>query len=149
MSSSAAPQRSSTEIVLAALALIYSTKATRALDCYHDDVELIGYAPVEFFPQMGTRRGKAAAMEMLAALRDSYMTMRHEAEFIAADGDDVAVILRLHLQKANGRIVQIQDASFFKLRDGLIVQQRQFIDSFDALQQMLEVDLTDVLARGR
>jgi len=149
VSSGAASGRSSKEIVLAALALIYSTEAMRAIDAYHDDVDFIGYAPVEFFPQMGARRGKAAAMEMLAALRDSYTQMRHEVEFIAADGDDVAVILRLHMQKTNGRIVQIQDASFFKLRDGLIVQQRQFIDSFDALQQILEVDLTEVVARGQ
>ena len=149
MSSGGAPDGSPKEIVLAALALIHSSETMRALDYYHDDVELIGHAPVEFFPQMGARRGKAAAMAMLSALSDGYTNMRHEVEFIAADGDDVAVVLRLHMQKRNGRIVQIQDASFYKVSCGLIVQQRQFIDSFDALQQLLEVDLTEVLAQNR
>jgi len=139
---------SAKEVVLAAIAMIHSENAAQALDYYHDDVDFIGYAPVEFFPQMGVRRGKAEVTASVTSVHERFSKMRHEIEFIAAEGDEVAVMLRLHLQKqANDRIVQFQVANFFKVRDGLIVQQRQFFDSFDVLQQVLEVDLADVLAK--
>jgi uncharacterized protein len=140
--------KSPKEVVLTTIALIHSSDAAKALDYYHDDVDFIGYAPVEFFPQMGVRRGKKAAMGTVTSIHERYARMRYEIEFIAVDGDDVAVILRLHMQKqANDRVVQLQVANFFKVRDGLIVQQRQFFDSFDVLQQILEVDLAEVLEK--
>ena len=139
---------SAKEVVLAAIDVIHSNNAARALDYYHDDVDFIGYAPVELFPHMGARHGKAEAMRTVTALHQQFSRMRHEIEFIAAEGDAVAVILRLHLQKQeNDRIIQLQVANFFQVRDGLIVQQRQFFDSFDVVQQVLEVDLAEVLTK--
>jgi uncharacterized protein len=85
----------------------------------------------------------------LVSLHERYSSTRHEIEFVAADGTDVATQLRVHLQKqVNDRIIQFQVANFFRLKDGLIVRQRQFIDSFDVLQVM-EVDLGELLTRLR
>jgi ketosteroid isomerase-like protein len=142
--------RPAKEIVVAALDAIYSRDAARAAAFYHDDVDFIGYAPIEFFPGMGVKRGKASVMGTVTSVHERYSSMRHEVEFIAAEGDNVAVMLRVHLQKqANERIVQFQVANFYRLKDGLIVQQRQFMDSFDLLQQVMEVDLGDLLKRLR
>ena len=103
---------SAKEVVLAAIDVIHSNNAARALDYYHDDVDFIGYAPVELFPHMGARHGKAEAMRTVTALHQQFSRMRHEIEFIAAEGDAVAVILRLHLQKQeNDRIIQLQVAN--------------------------------------
>jgi uncharacterized protein len=141
---------SAREIVLAALAAIYGHDAATTATLYHDDVDYIGYAPIEFFPGMGVKRGKAELMSAVASLHERYSSMRHEIEFIAAEGDSVATRLRVHMQKqANDRILQFQVANFFKLKDGLIMQQRQFIDSFDVLQQVMEVDLGELVTRLR
>jgi limonene-1,2-epoxide hydrolase len=141
---------SAKEVVLAAIEAIYSHDPAQAADYYHDDIDYIGYAPIDFFPTMGVRRGKAEAMETIATVQERYSERRYEIEFIAAEEDRVAVILRVHLQKqANDRIVQFQSAHFYKVQDGLIVQQRQFFDSFDLLQQVMEVDLAEVLKRKR
>jgi ketosteroid isomerase-like protein len=142
--------RSARDIVTGALNAIYSRDAARAATFYHDDVDYIGYAPIEFFPGMGAKRGRTDLMSAVASLHERYSSMRHEIEFMAAEGDTVATLLRVHLQKqGNARIVQFQVANFFRLKDGLIVQQRQFIDSFDVLQQVMEVDLGDLLKRLR
>lgn len=142
--------RPAREIVTDALNAIYSRDAAGAATFYHDDVDYIGYAPIEFFPGMGAKRGRIDLMSAVASLHERYSSMRHEIEFMAAEGDTVATLLRVHLQKqGNARIVQFHVANFFRLKDGLIVQQRQFIDSFDVLQQVMEVDLGDVLKRLR
>jgi ketosteroid isomerase-like protein len=142
--------RPAKETVLAALDAIYSRDAAGAAMFYHDDVEYIGYAPIEFFPGMGFKRGKADLMSAVTSLHQRYSSMRHEIEFIAAEDDTVATLLRVHMRKQeNARIVQFQVANFFRLKDGLIAQQRQFIDSFDVLQQVMEVDLGELLARLR
>src|SRR5687768_10218677 len=121
---------SAKEIVLDALDAIYSRDAARALAHYHDDIDFIGYAPVEFFPRMRVRRGKADVMQTVASVHARYSDMRYEMQFVAADADSVAVVLRVHMQKqANARIVQMQVANFYRVRDGLIVEQRQFFDS--------------------
>ena len=141
---------SAREVVLAAIEAIYSHDPAQAADYYHDDVDYIGYAPIDFFPTMGARRGKADVMQTITAVQDRYSERRYEIEFITAEDDRVAVILRVHLQKqASDRIVQFQSAHFYRVQDGLIVQQRQFIDSFDLLQQVMEVDLAEVLKQRR
>ena len=142
--------RPAKEIVMGALDAIYGRDVARAATFYHDDIDYIGYAPIEFFPGMGAKRGRSDLMRAIASLHERYSSMRHEVEFIAAEGDTVATLVRVHLQKqGNARIVQFQVANFFRLKDGLIAQQRQFIDSFDVLQQVMEVDLSDVLSRLR
>ena len=142
--------RPAKEIVMGALDAIYGRDVARAATFYHDDIDYIGYAPIEFFPGMGAKRGRSDLMRAIASLHERYSSMRHEVEFIAAEGDTVATLVRVHLQKqGNARIVQFQVANFFRLKDGLIAQQRQFIDSFDVLQQVMEVDLGELLKRLR
>jgi len=42
-------------------------------------------------------------------------------------------------------MVQFDIASFFTLRDGLIAQIREVIDTFDLIEQVLERDVSAVL----
>ena len=44
-------------------------------------------------------------------------------------------------KRSNDRIVQIDIADFYTLRDGRICQIHQFLDSFDLVQQVLERDV--------
>ena len=45
----------------------------------------------------------------------------------------------------NERIVQFDLAAFYTLRDGLITEIREILDSFDLVQQILERDVAAVL----
>jgi len=48
-------------------------------------------------------------------------------------------------KQQNDRIVQFDLAAFYTLRDGLITEIREILDSFDLVQQVLERDVTAVL----
>ncbi len=57
-----------------------------------------------------------------------------------------AVLLRVFFHKrSNRRVVQFDIATFFTLRDGLIAEIREVIDSFDLVEQVLERDVSAVL----
>jgi ketosteroid isomerase-like protein len=47
-------------------------------------------------------------------------------------------------QRSTNRIIQLLVAHFMRLRDGRIIEMREFMDSFDAVQQVLghEIDMT-------
>jgi ketosteroid isomerase-like protein len=65
---------------------------------------------------------------------------------IVAEGDKVAVLIRLFLRKRNNnRMVQFDIAVFYTLRDGRVAQIREVMDTFDVVEQVLERDLSAVL----
>jgi len=70
--------------------------------------------------------------------------MHHEVLFIAADDNRVATIVRVHLRKrSNDRMIEFLSADFYTLRNGLIIEQREFLDSFDLVQQVLEREVIE------
>jgi hypothetical protein len=68
---------------------------------------------------------------------------------MAVDGDKVATMQFISLRKRNDdRVVHLEAAEFYTLRDGLILVHRSFFDSFDFVQQVLGRDLTDSFAES-
>ena len=127
------------EHVLGYLHAIYARDIAKALTFLDDEFDFVGHVPVELFPHLGARHGKAEIAETLNAVQKRYASMHHEVLFIAAEADRVATILRVHLRKrSNDRMIDFLTADFYTLRNGLIVEQRQFLDSFDLVQQVLE-----------
>jgi len=125
--------------VLNFLDAFYSGDIEGALACCSDDIDFVAHAPVDILPHMGHRKGKAAVREMWQAVHARYSGMRHEVPIIVAEGDKVAACIRVLFRKrSNDRVVQIDIADFYRFRDGRIAQIRQFLDSFDLVQQVLE-----------
>jgi len=121
-----------------------------ALSRCSDDVDFLTHAPIDILPHMGPCRGKAELREMWKTVHARYSGIRYEAPIMLAEGDKVAAYLRAFFKKrSNERIVQFDVAIFYTLRDGQIAQIREIIDSFDLVQQVLEIDLAAVLAKGR
>jgi ketosteroid isomerase-like protein len=57
---------------------------------------------------------------------------------VLADGDRAAVISEIAMvQRATGRTIRCRVASFYRVRDGRVVEYQGFIDSFDAVEQAL------------
>jgi ketosteroid isomerase-like protein len=139
----------SRQVILDYLEASYSGDLDRAAAFYDDDIDFICYAPVEFFPTLGQKRGKAEMMIALTGLRDRFNVVDYTVTFITADGDQVALSLVLRLHSIdNDRIIRLDIANFFTLREGRIVTYRQFIDSFDVVQQMLGRDLVSAILKS-
>jgi ketosteroid isomerase-like protein len=121
----------------------YSGDAAAAAACCADDFDSVTYAPIELFPHLGHKRGKAWVGEAIAIQTARYAARKHDIVFMAAEGPRVATMTRAALTKrSDGRVVQMDVAEFFTLAGGRIVQHRSFFDSFDFVQQVLGRDLT-------
>ena len=136
------------KIVCEFLDAFYSGNVEGALALCTDDIDFLSYAPVELLPHLGQRRGKQQVAETWTTLHARYSSMRYELPQLVADGDRAACIIRIFFQKsARDRILQTEVADFYTLRDGRIAKVRQFMDSFNVVEQVLEVDVAALLKR--
>jgi ketosteroid isomerase-like protein len=136
--------------VLNFLDAFYAGDIEGALAHCSDDVDFLANAPIDILPHMGHRRGKAEVRQMWQTIHARYSSMRYELPIIVAEGDRVAVIIRVFFRKrSNDRIVQFDLAAFYTLRDGRIAEIREILDTFDLVQQVLERDVGAVLAEGK
>jgi ketosteroid isomerase-like protein len=132
--------------VLNFLKMLYSGDIEGALGRCSDDISFVANAPVDILPHMGSHHGKAEVGKMWATLHARYSGMRYEPPILVAEGDKVATLLRVFFRKRhNNRILQFDLAAFYTLREGLISEIREILDSFDLVQQVLERDVTMLL----
>ena len=104
----------------------------------HDDIEWIIYGPVQVFPFHGPRRGKAQVLDALAAIGKDYLLERYVPEIIIVEDDRAAVVSDAAFkQRATGRTLTMRLANFLRFRDGLLVEFREFSDTFDVVEQAL------------
>jgi ketosteroid isomerase-like protein len=140
-------ERTNRQCVLSLLDDFSAGDVEGALACCTDDVDFLTHAPIDILPHMGARRGKAEMREMWTTVHDRYSSIRYEMPMLLAEADKVAVYVRAFFTKrSNERVVQFDMAVFYTLRDGRVAQIREIIDSFDLVQQVLEIDLSAVLA---
>jgi ketosteroid isomerase-like protein len=141
------PDQATRQCVIDFLDGYYDGDASRVMACCAEDFESIVYAPVELFPHLGHQRGRQWGVEATRILRARYASRRYELTFMAVEGEKASTMVRVSLKKRNDhRIMQLQIADFFTLRDGLILSHRAFFDSFDLVQQVLGRDLTEAFA---
>jgi ketosteroid isomerase-like protein len=127
----------------------YSGDAAAATACCDKELDSITYAPIELFPHLGHKHGSAWVAEAIKTQRKRYTSRTYEIKFMAVDGDKVATMQFISLRKRNDeRVVHLEAAEFYTLRDGLILVHRSFFDSFDFVQQVLGRDLTDSFAES-
>jgi ketosteroid isomerase-like protein len=144
--SNVAMTESTRKTILDFLEAFYSGDTARALDLCTDDIDFLAHAPVELLPHLGHRRGRQQLAETWKTLHTRYSEMRYEVPHLVAEEDRAACIIRLFFRKSRrDRVVQTDIADFYTLRDGRIAQIRQFMDSFNVVEQVLEQDLTALL----
>ena len=116
-----------------------------ALNSFADDAVLISYAPIEVFPYLGRQHGKAAIAETMRKVHAEFEILTYQPIFMVVEDDSAAAIVMARLrQRSTSRIIQLLVAHFMRLQDGRIVEMREFMDSFDAVEQVLgrELDTT-------
>ena len=135
--------------VLKFLDAYYSGDAKTATECCDEELDSITYAPIELFPHLGHKHGRAWVAEAIKTQQKRYAHRKYEMKLMAVDGDNVATMQFISLTKRNDeRVVHLEAAEFFSLRAGRILIHRSFFDSFDFVQQLLGRDLTDSFASG-
>ena len=138
------PENLNKQRILNCLKAGYAGDIERAARYFDEDIDFIGYAPVEIFPTLGQKSGKAAMMRALVALHGLYRRIEYEVTSIVAEDDRVALTLDVRMfARDDDRMIRLQFANFYTLRHGRICVFRQFMDSFDAVQQKLRRDLIE------
>ncbi|MDI1262951.1 MAG: nuclear transport factor 2 family protein [bacterium] len=119
-----------------------------ALRYCDDDIESMVYLPVELFPHLGPRRGKAAIAELMEIHQARYSARRFEVKFLVADEARAAAIIDLtFIKRSDRRVLQLPSGNFFTLRRGLIVELRSFFDTVDMIEQLSGKELVGPLLR--
>lgn len=132
--------------VLRYLEASYAGDIDAALACCTDDVTTLAYLPVELFPHLGPRQGKAAIAELLRHQAARYSKRGFEITFLTASADGAAAILEVSLTKrTDGRVIRLTAGNFFSFRHGLIAGMRSFLDTVDAIEQLTGRDVVNML----
>jgi hypothetical protein len=135
--------------VLRFLDAYYSGDAATATACCDEELDSITYAPIELFPHLGHKHGRAWVAEAIKTQQKRYASRKYEIKLMAVDGDNVATMQFISLRKRNDdRVVHLEAAEFYTLRAGRILVHRSFFDSFDFVQQLLGKDLTESFANS-
>ena len=103
------PENLNKRRILDYLNACYAGDIERASSYYDDDIDFIAYAPIEIFPTLGQKRGKAAMTRSLVGMRAMYRLIEYEVTSIVAEGDRVALMLDLRLSSRDGdRVISLQ-----------------------------------------
>jgi ketosteroid isomerase-like protein len=104
----------------------------------HDDIDWIIHGPARIFPFEGPRRGKAAVLEVLAAIGAQFELKSYVPEVVIVEGDRAAVLSNTSfVQRSTGRTLSLRLVNFMRVQDGQIIEFREFSDTFDTVEQAL------------
>ena len=114
----------------------------RVAEFIHDDIDWIMYAPVSVFPFAGPRRGRNAVLEAMAAIAERFSLEEYKREVVIAEGDRAALMSDVSFkQRATGRILRFRTANFLRFQGDRLVEFREFVDTFDVVEQALGREL--------
>ena len=103
-----------------------------------DDVDWAIYGPIDMFPFLGARRGKAAVIEVIRQIADNVRVHRFERETIMLGVDSAASMLRYSLTMLDSnKPISLRLAHFAQFREGRLTNIRVLVDTFDLVEQAL------------
>ena len=103
-----------------------------------EDVDWAIYGPIEMFPFLGARRGKAAVLEVIRQITDNFRIHRFDRESIMLGVDSASSMMRYSLTVLDsGKPVNLRVAHFARFRAGRLFSLRVLVDSFELAEQAL------------
>ena len=103
-----------------------------------DDVDWAIYGPIDMFPFLGARRGKAAVLEVCRQIADNVRIHRHDRETVMLGADSASSMLRYSLTALDSnKPISLRVAQFAQFRAGKLISLRVLIDTFDLVEQAL------------
>jgi ketosteroid isomerase-like protein len=110
------------------------------------DVDWLVQGPVDVFPFLGQRHGKAAVLEGYREIARKLEITGYEVEKLLVDGACAAALIRITaIVVMTGKVMSIRTSQFSRFRDGKLVEMRAVLDSFDMVEQTIGRPL-DVLS---
>lgn len=114
----------------------------RALDdlaaMIDDNVEWAVFGPIDMFPFLGARNGKAAVLEVCRQIADNVRVHRFERESMLLGDDSGAAMMRFTLTALDSnRPISLRLAQFARFKDGCLTHMRVVVDTFDLVEQAL------------
>ena len=107
-------------------------------DLIDDDVDWAIYGPIDMFPFLGARRGKAAVLEVLRHIADNIRVRRFDRESIMLGVDSAASMLRYSLTTLDSdKPLSLRIAHFAQFKAGRLTNLRVLVDTFDLVEQTL------------
>jgi ketosteroid isomerase-like protein len=107
------------------------------LNSINDD-EYISYAPVKVFPFLGHHRGKSGDVFGVTRSDLAFDFVSCEPVSMVIEADHAAAIIFARaVNRATGRSVQGMLAHFMRFHNGKLIEIREFMDSFSAVEQTL------------
>jgi ketosteroid isomerase-like protein len=101
-----------------------------------DDVDWAIYGPIDMFPFLGARQGKAAVLEVCRQIADNIRVQRFDRESIMLGVDSAASMMRYSLTALDSnRPISLRLAQFAQFKAGRLVSIRVVIDTFDLVEQ--------------
>src|SRR5712672_4855365 len=103
-----------------------------------DDVEWAIYGPIDMFPFLGARRGKAAVLEVCRQIAENVRVHRFDRESIMLGEDSAASMMRYSLTALDSnKPISLRLAQFAQFKAGRLINIRILIDTFDLVEQAL------------
>jgi ketosteroid isomerase-like protein len=103
-----------------------------------DDVDWKIYGPIDMFPFLGARRGKAAVLEVCRQIADNVRILRHDRETVMLGVDSAATMLRYSLTALDtNKPISLRLAHFAQFKAGRLLNIRIILDTFDLVEQAL------------
>ena len=103
-----------------------------------DDVDWAIYGPIDMFPFLGQRRGKAAVLDVVKQIAENFRVHRFDRETIMLGVDSASSMLRYSLTSLeSNKPISLRIAHFAQFKAGLLSSMRVLVDTFDLVEQAL------------
>jgi ketosteroid isomerase-like protein len=103
-----------------------------------DDVDWAIYGPIDMFPFLGARRGKAAVLQVCRQITDNVRVQRFDRESVMLGVDSAACMMRYSLTALDSnRPISLRLAQFAQFKAGRLSNMRVVVDTFDLVEQVM------------
>jgi len=101
-----------------------------------DDVDWVIHGPVDRFPFLGARRGKAAVLEVCRQVSENVRVRRFDRESIVLAEDSAASMMRYSLTMLDSnKPINLRLAHFAQFKAGRLLNIRVLLDTYDLVEQ--------------
>ena len=103
-----------------------------------EDVDWAIYGPIDMFPFFGSRRGKAAVIEVIRQIAENVRVHRFDRESILLGVDTAASMMRYSLTALDSnKPISLRLAHFAQFREGRLFSLRILVDTYELVEQAL------------
>ena len=103
-----------------------------------DDVDWAIYGPIDMFPFLGARHGKAAVLEVVRQIAENLRVHRFDRESVMLGVDSAASMMRYSLTALDSnKPISLRLAHFAQFREGRLFSLRILIDTYELIEHAL------------